>query len=337
MDQYRLSIIIPIYNGASHIRNTLESVLASGIEKFTTEVLLIDDGSSDNTSQICNEFVNNNPRIFKYFFKQNGGLSSARNYGLRNASGQYVFFLDADDLLRPGSLGLFFEYYFDDKFDVIGFSSDTIDYVPNLLVEKGNKGTVLYEGSGLHYMSFRTPTFVWIYWYKRQFILDNSLSFTIMYPEDVMFNLSLFRLDPEVRITSQKVICYMNYQDGNQLTKQRDPNRIKEILKGYMTYFEELALSYSDYGITFNATSIAFNGQIIPFLSRCLSSTISTRLFASYGRKLKELFPLQLKSPTGMLSRVAGIILKSSNLFPLYRFFYKRIFLKFIYPWLSRA
>lgn len=89
-----ISIIIPLYNKAESIKTTLESVLSQSYTDF--EVLIIDDGSTDDSKNIVSEI--HDDRI-RYIYKDNGGVSSARNYGAMNAKSEWLFFLDADDLL----------------------------------------------------------------------------------------------------------------------------------------------------------------------------------------------------------------------------------------------
>ncbi len=88
-----VSIIIPTYNRAAILKETCRSVLRQSCGDF--EILIIDDGSSDDTRQVIERIAD--PRV-RYFFKENGGQSSARNKGLAEANGEYVAFLDADDL-----------------------------------------------------------------------------------------------------------------------------------------------------------------------------------------------------------------------------------------------
>lgn len=94
-----ISIIIPLYNKAESIKTTLESVLSQSYTDF--EVLIIDDGSTDDSKNIVSEI--HDDRI-RYIYKDNGGVSSARNYGAMNAKSEWLFFLDADDLLLNGTL-----------------------------------------------------------------------------------------------------------------------------------------------------------------------------------------------------------------------------------------
>ncbi len=88
-----VTVIIPTYNRCNLLMDAINSVLAQSYKDF--ELLVIDDGSTDNTKQTIAEIKDN--RI-KYFYKNNGGVSSARNHGLKNAQGQFICFLDSDDL-----------------------------------------------------------------------------------------------------------------------------------------------------------------------------------------------------------------------------------------------
>lgn len=97
-----ISIIIPLYNKEKTIKRAIESVLQQSYKNF--ELLVIDDGSIDN-SKIIVENISDSRIIYE--FKQNGGVSSARNYGARKASSQWLFFLDADDIMLPGALDTF--------------------------------------------------------------------------------------------------------------------------------------------------------------------------------------------------------------------------------------
>ena len=102
-----ISIIIPIYNAEKFLARCIDSILSQRVEDF--ELLLINDGSKDNSLSICNDYAQRDSRI-KVFDKPNGGVSSARNLGLDNASGEYVMFVDADDMLTSDALEMFSPY-----------------------------------------------------------------------------------------------------------------------------------------------------------------------------------------------------------------------------------
>lgn len=97
----KFSIIVPVYQVQQYLERLVNSVLVQDYTEY--ELLLIDDGSSDNSGEICDSFSSKHTQI-KTIHKQNGGVSSARNEGIKNAQGKYLIFLDADDFLDEGFL-----------------------------------------------------------------------------------------------------------------------------------------------------------------------------------------------------------------------------------------
>ena len=93
-----ISVIVPVYNVAAYLSRCVDSILAQTYENL--EILLVDDGSTDDSGSICDEYGRKDPRI-RVIHKENGGLSSARNAGLDTASGDYVGFVDSDDWIEP--------------------------------------------------------------------------------------------------------------------------------------------------------------------------------------------------------------------------------------------
>ena len=89
-----ISIIVPIYNVEKYLRQCLDSIMGQTYQNF--ECILINDGSPDHSADICREYVEKDSR-FRYFEKENGGVSSARNLGIEHSKGQYITFIDSDD------------------------------------------------------------------------------------------------------------------------------------------------------------------------------------------------------------------------------------------------
>ena len=101
--EYRVSVIVPIYNGSEYLKKCLDSLLRQTIGNNQMEVLLINDGSTDESERICQEYTRFY-KNFKYFYKENEGLSATRNYGLRRANGKYIAYLDCDDMYSKETL-----------------------------------------------------------------------------------------------------------------------------------------------------------------------------------------------------------------------------------------
>ena len=98
-----ISIIIPVFNAEAYLYRCLKSIQEQTNKNF--EVIIIDDGSTDQSINICQEFTEKDNR-FKVYQKENGGVSSARNMGLNHAIGDFIFFADADDWISPDFLNM---------------------------------------------------------------------------------------------------------------------------------------------------------------------------------------------------------------------------------------
>ena len=118
-----ISVIIPMYNSKNTIKSAIESLLnQTYIEPI--EIIVVNDGSIDGCEKIVEEMIINNQtnRTIKLINKANGGVSSARNRGIKEASGEYIAFLDSDDIWHPQKLELVFEALKDDSIKFIGHS-----------------------------------------------------------------------------------------------------------------------------------------------------------------------------------------------------------------------
>ena len=97
-----LSIIIPIYNAEKVLKRTLDSILNQGLYDDEWELILVNDGSTDNSLSICKDYQSKYPSLIKFISQKNSGVSSARNIGIMTAKGKFIYFMDADDYLMPG-------------------------------------------------------------------------------------------------------------------------------------------------------------------------------------------------------------------------------------------
>lgn len=172
-----LSIIIPVYNADRYIKNCVDSLVGLSaylnIADSELEVILVDDGSKDDSGHICEELSRNQyPFVIKVLHQQNKGVSVARNEGLKNATGEWVWFIDADDsisFINENQSPLIL----DEKLMVI----TSFKWIENSCV--------------LHHQAKITdiPYNLWRCWFKRNIIEKNSLSFTQgrKYAEDQEF------------------------------------------------------------------------------------------------------------------------------------------------------
>ena len=91
----KISVIVPVYNVENYLKKCLDSLVEQTLKDI--EIIIINDGSTDNSAKIINQYVEKYPKLIKAYSKKNGGLSSARNYGISKANGEYIGFVDSDD------------------------------------------------------------------------------------------------------------------------------------------------------------------------------------------------------------------------------------------------
>lgn len=174
-----LSIIIPVYNVEDYIRKCLSSCLKLNLKESDYEIIVVDDGSPDNSLSIVKDVASKNSNI-RIFSKPNGGLSSARNYGLERARGRYVWFIDSDDYIIPDIIPFILSKMEENKLDMYVINWQKVT-TKNKYINDDNKhkiksySTVL-DGSiffPLLNNFFFAPRFI----INKQFFLENNFSF----------------------------------------------------------------------------------------------------------------------------------------------------------------
>ena len=115
----KISIIIPVYNVEKYLAKCLESLVKQDLKKC--EIILVNDGSSDNSQIIIDNYKKRYPKYIKNYIKENGGQGSARNLGISKACGEYICFIDSDDYVEPNFIEEIYNYVLEDKYDIIVF------------------------------------------------------------------------------------------------------------------------------------------------------------------------------------------------------------------------
>lgn len=336
----KISIIIPIYNAEKVLGRTIDSVLSQGLIDAEYELILINDGSSDNSLDICNIYANMYPGLIKVFTKINEGVSKARNLGILEASGDYLYFMDADDYLIPGGFRYLLDNYFSCEYDILAFRTSTInDFDENHLPIENILGEIVYDGFGIDYLKYHWPTFVVNQIFRKAFIKSYEVEFQEMnYSEDLYFNLQVWSKNPKVRIVSSCIYRYIIYDGNNQATKNRDNEHLRRCISSHMklfSYISELNVIFQE---KYNSTNMEalFQSVMRSFMSRVLSSDISTSEFRDIINRLSELKLVPMKNIKTRNAKIMDIMIRNSYMFPVFRFFYKQMFVPFVLPRLSR-
>ena len=138
-----ISVVIPAYNAEQFLDETLESVLSQTYEHW--ECIIVNDGSTDNTESIAKKWCEKDAR-FRYFYKENSGASDTRNLGIKEARGEYIAFLDADDLYMPNFLKVCLENLVEKDVDLVAPKMLEFWDVRNGVIEDEDKKDYLYRG-----------------------------------------------------------------------------------------------------------------------------------------------------------------------------------------------
>lgn len=182
MSQIKLSVIIPVYNTSPYIRKCLDSVISQDIPDM--EVLLIDDGSTDNSAKICMSYASENTQV-KYYYKRNGGLSSARNFGLDIAKGDLITFVDSDDFLEPNTYFSLLSEIGD--CDAIVYGSKIVDEKGRIISIDAFESKELKNDTIITEIVIKLKTAVWNKIFKRDFINNIRFPENRIHGEDLVF------------------------------------------------------------------------------------------------------------------------------------------------------
>lgn len=196
----KISVVIPVYNVKDFLTECVESVLVQTFENF--EILLIDDGSTDGSKKLIDELIKKDERI-RVFHKENGGLSSARNVGIRKSEGEFLAFVDSDDSVKPSFLKELYESIKEDNSDVsvCGYGLE----IPEKRTLSGKEACIklLTEQKNLDILA-------WNKLYKKSLFLENN----IFYPEGKLHedNLTTYKLYSKAKKVSFIPKSLYNYR-----------------------------------------------------------------------------------------------------------------------------
>lgn len=182
-----VSIIMPIFNASRFLNEAIESVLNQTFQNY--ELILIDDGSTDNSYQICDIFAKKDNRI-KIIRKKNSGVSDTRNYGLKVALGKYICFLDADDILSPLFLESMLKNIDDKDISLVCCDCETFEDKISSFSRKNIDNIEKYEGKDKYNIIFKKYSgYAVNKIYLKKIINDNNIKFSkdIKMCEDMLF------------------------------------------------------------------------------------------------------------------------------------------------------
>lgn len=217
----KLSIIVPVYNTSAHLKKCINSILMQNLEEV--EILVINDGSTDNSKSILEEYVKENSSKMTYYEKQNAGIADTRNFGLQRANGKYVLFIDSDDYIKEGLIEELLKYI-DEDIDIIKFKlervnnkGESIEKVNGPVFEKVD-GETAFNMLCFSDVLLDSPC---VYTFKKDLFIENSLEFKVNTEHED------FGLIPLVIIKAKTVVSINTYgycyiQTVGSITRNED-------------------------------------------------------------------------------------------------------------------
>lgn len=244
-----ISIIIPVYNSEKYIGECIQSVLNQTYDNF--ELIIVDDGSTDNSYKICQEYSEKDCRI-KLVKKKNGGVSSARYEGLKTAQGEYITFLDNDDIWLPDFLEYTIEIM-DNETDIVVISSanilsENISRYISVSLKKEKENTIIDEYTGMQaveemvdFSEYEISRPLWGKLYRRNFFTSLHLEsymdrIPVLFLEDV-FALNIVLINARKVKFSNKIL----YIQRAVIDSQSRSGRLSEF---YFNQIDSYALLY---------------------------------------------------------------------------------------------
>lgn len=235
MESIRLSFIVPIYNMELYLEECIESILKQNIKD--SEIILVDDGSTDSSLNISEQYGEKYENIY-VIHKKNEGISSARNAGLKVAKGKYVCFVDSDDFFKISFADNFLEVCQSEDLDIIrgwyGIYENEVDRYqvhpfPN--ISYANKTLSGYEFLNQSIKEHANEVVPWLGFFKREYILKHGIIFPegIDYEEDHLFFLKALICDSNCRIYQSTIEFYAYRKRQGSATKTPTLKQIEDI------------------------------------------------------------------------------------------------------------
>lgn len=200
----KITVSIPVYNCESTLKRCLDSVINQTFNDF--EILLINDGSPDNSEEICLDYLEKDQRI-NYIRRENGGLASVRNIALEKAKGEYLCFIDSDDYMDADALSFMYEKAQKENSDIVlcGYFTENSNAIQKVTYEGENAEVLDIEQ--LKAKNLIDPA--WNKLYRLDFLKNTNVKFPQgEYYEDTFFNLSLLPFNPKITVCKE---CFYHY------------------------------------------------------------------------------------------------------------------------------
>lgn len=260
-NQALISVVIPVYNVEKYLHECVDSVIRQTYKNL--EIILVDDGATDSSGRICDEYLEKDERI-AVIHQKNGGLSQARNKGLEESGGEYVYFLDSDDYIAENALGTLLEIAEKENCDFVFFDAVSFADTDDFEVKQNYLRKASYKtDSGFNVFSEMTAngeyhSAVPLLFFRKSFLSESGISFIpdILY-EDMVFTYQAFCAASAVS-QCKEALYHRRYRKNSIMTSSKT--------KKHFTSFAAVYRRNAEFTEKLSAENIAAAHS---YLSRC--------------------------------------------------------------------
>lgn len=235
----KISVIIPVYNVEKYVEKCVKSVLEQEFSDY--EIIVVDDGSTDRSSEIVNKLYKENGDKIKIITQKNKGLGGARNTGIENASGEYLFFLDSDDYIAKNALKDLYNQAKKEKLDILIFNALMVDESDkDLGICKGCSRNDIFNLKKYPKLLCELPG-AWNKLYRTSLFIDNDIRYpNKVWYEDIRTTLKLYPYAERVGYIDE--IYYYYLQRENSIMQSNKSSKVIEIrdaIQDVVDYYKE--------------------------------------------------------------------------------------------------
>lgn len=306
MERSLISVIVPVYNVEKYLERCINSIINQTYQNL--EIILVDDGSVDNSPEICDNYAKKYDYI-KVIHKKNGGLSSARNTGIKNSTGNYIGFVDSDDSIAPVMFEKLLDLINRYKLKIAGVNFKSIKSDKEILLKKSRYNIEHYDNINALYHLFEKEDYSVCNKLYDKNLFENFMFKENTINEDILANYFLFSKSNGFVYFNEVMYYYFNNEGSitSSKFKERDFDLLKNCkellieakkdfpdckkiqklieIKLFRSYFSLLAkIAY--FGFDFNINKKMQN-EIIKFLLRHLRKHYFQLLFSKIALNRK--------------------------------------------------
>jgi len=237
-----VSVVIPIYKAEKYLQRCLDSVLKQTYTEV--EIILVDDGSPDSCPFICDNYKERDHRI-KVIHCDNSGQSVARNKGIELASGKYIFFVDADDVLAEDAIERLLAIAEKGEYDIVSGNYFRVEgeiIISSNLYSSGEINKYGSKEMKKRYNLYKTSSsfgYVWAKLYRTSFLNEHGVRFDTakkVFMEDSLFNLKAFSFYPKYYVLDEPIYYYNIYESSTSNKKEDVTERVLNMIQDYESF-----------------------------------------------------------------------------------------------------